>query len=39
MLNIIELKKLHIDLMKRIEEQKKQIIEIKSFEVDEKIYL
>ncbi len=39
MLNIAELKKLYIDLMKRIEEQKKQIIEIKSFKVDEKIYL
>jgi len=39
MLNIAELKKLYIDLMKRIEEQKKQIIEIKLFEVDEKIYL
>jgi len=39
MLNIAELKKLHIELMKRIEEQKKQTTEIKSFEIDEKIYL
>jgi len=39
MLNIVELKKLHTDLIKRIEEQKRQTIEIKSFEIDEKIYL
>ncbi len=39
MLNIAELKKLHTDLIKRIEEQKRQTIEIKSFEIDEKIYL
>ncbi len=39
MLNIVKLKKLHTDLIKRIEEQKKWIIEIKSYEVDEKIYL
>ncbi len=39
MLNIVKLKKLHTDLIKRIEEQKKWIIEIKLYEVDEKIYL
>ncbi len=39
MLNITELKKLHIDFMKRIEEQKKWTTEIKSYEVDEKVYL
>jgi len=39
MLNIAELKKLHTDLMKRIKGQKEQTIEIKSFEIDEKIYL
>jgi len=39
MLNIVELKKLHTDLMKRIEGQKGQTTEIKSFEVDEKVYL
>jgi len=38
-LNIVKLKKLHADLMKRIEEQKKQTTEIKSYEIDEKIYL
>jgi len=39
MLNIAELKKLHTDLLKRIEEQKRQITEIKSFKIDKKIYL
>jgi len=39
MLNIAELKKLHIDLIKRIEEQKRQTIKIKLFKIDEKIYL
>jgi len=39
MLNIVKLKKLYIDLIKRIEEQKRQTIEAKSFEIDEKIYL
>jgi len=39
MLNITELKKLHTDLIKRIEEQKKWTTEIKSFEIDKKIYL
>ncbi len=39
MLNIVELKKLYTDFIKRIEEQKKQITEIKSYKIDEKIYL
>ena len=39
MLNIAELKKLHIDLIKRIEEQKGWTTEIKSFEIDKKVYL
>ncbi len=39
MLNIAELKKLYTDFIKRIEEQKKQITEIKSYKIDEKIYL
>jgi len=39
MLNIMKLKKLHINLMKRIEEQKKQTTEIKSYKIDERIYL
>ncbi len=39
MLNIVELKKLYTDLIKRIEEQKKQTTEIKSYEIDEKVYL
>jgi len=39
MLNIVKLKKLYTDLTKRIEEQKKQIIEIKLYEIDEKVYL
>ncbi len=39
MLNIVELKKLYTDLMKRIEEQKKWTTEIKSFKVDKKVYL
>ncbi len=38
-LNIAEFKKLHTDLIKRIEGQKRQTIEIKSYEVDERIYL
>jgi len=38
-LNIAEFKKLHTDLTKRIEGQKRQTIEIKSYEVDERIYL
>ncbi len=39
MLNIVKLKKLHTDLIKRIEGQKEQTIEIKSYEIDERIYL
>jgi len=39
MLNIVKLKKLHINLTKRIEGQKEQTIEIKSYEVDERVYL
>jgi len=39
MLNIVELKKLYTDLIKRIEGQKKQTTEIKSYEIDEKVYL
>ncbi len=38
-LNIVKLKKLHTDLMKRIEKQKKWTIEIKSYEIDERVYL
>jgi len=39
MLNIVKLKKLYTDLMKRIEEQKRQTTEIKSYKIDERIYL
>ncbi len=39
MLNIMKLKKLYTDLMKRIEGQKKWITEIKLYEIDEKVYL
>ncbi len=39
MLNIVKLKKLYTDLMKRIEEQKRWITEIKLYEIDERIYL
>jgi len=38
-LNIAELKKLHVNLTKRIKKQKKQTTEIKLYEVDEKVYL
>jgi len=38
-LNIAELKKLHVNLMKRIEGQKRQTTEIKSFEIDKRVYL
>jgi len=38
-LNIVEFKKLHTDLIKRVEEQKKRTIEIRSFKIDEKVYL
>ncbi len=39
MLNIVKLKKLYTDLIKRIEEQKRQTIKIKLYEIDEKVYL
>ena len=39
MLNIVKLKKLYTDLMKRIEEQKRQTTEIKLYKIDERIYL
>jgi len=39
MLNIVKLKKLYINLIKRIEEQKRWTIEIKLYEIDERIYL
>jgi len=39
MLNIVKLKKLYTDLTKRIEEQKRQTIKIKSYKIDERIYL
>ncbi len=38
-LNIVKLKELYTDFMKRIKEQKRQIIEIKLFKIDEKVYL
>jgi len=38
-LNIAEIKKLHRDLTKRLEEQKGKDTEFKSFQVEEKIYL
>ncbi len=38
-LNIAELKKLYINLIKRIKEQKKKIIEIKLFKIDKRVYL
>jgi len=37
-LNIVEIKKLHQDLMKRLEEQKKKDTEFELFQVKEKIY-
>jgi len=39
MLNIVKLKKLYTDLTKRIEGQKRQTTEIKSYEIDERVYL
>jgi len=39
MLDIAELKKLHTDLMKRIEGQKGRTTEVKPFEVGERVYL
>jgi len=38
-LNIAEIKKLHRDLMSRIQQQTEQTTEVKSFEVEEKVYL
>ena len=38
-LNITEIKKLHKDLMNRIQQQTKQVIEVKSFVIEEKVYL
>jgi len=38
-LNIAEIKKLHKDLTNRIQQQKKQMTEIKPFVVEEKVYL
>jgi len=38
-LNIAKIKKLHRDLMNRIQQQTEQMTEIKSFEVEEKVYL
>jgi len=35
----VKLKKLHTDLIKRIEEQKRWTIEIKLYEIDERVYL
>jgi len=39
MLDITEIKKLHKDLMNRIQQQKRQTTEIKSFVVEERVYL
>jgi len=39
MLNIAKLKKLHTDLIKRIEEQKRQTTEVKLFKIGERVYL
>jgi len=39
MLNIVKLKKLHTDFIKRIEGQKRQTIKIKLYEIDERVYL
>ncbi len=39
MLNIVKLKKLYINLTKRIKGQKRWTTEIKSYKIDEKIYL
>ena len=38
-LNITEIKKLHKDLMNRIQQQSRQTTEIKPFEVEERVYL
>jgi len=39
MLNIAEIKKLHKDLMNRIQQQTEQTTEIKPFEIEERVYL
>jgi len=38
-LDITEIKKLHKDLMNRIQQQSEQTTEVKSFEVEERVYL
>jgi len=38
-LNIAEIKKLHRNLMNRIQQQSEQITEIKSFVIEERVYL
>ncbi len=38
-LNIAEIKKLHKDLTNRIQQQKRQMTEVKSFMIEEKVYL
>jgi len=38
-LNIAEIKKLHKDLMNRIQQQTEQMTEIKSFMIEERVYL
>jgi len=38
MLNIVEIKKLHQDLMKRLEKQKKKETEFESFKIEERTY-
>jgi len=38
-LNIAEIKKLHRDLTNRIQQQPEQTTEVKSFEVEERVYL
>jgi len=38
-LNIADIKKLHANLMKRIQQQTGQKTSVKSFEVEERIYL
>jgi len=38
-LDIAEIKKLHKDLMNRIQQQSRQTTEVKPFEVEERVYL
>ena len=38
-LNIVKIKKLHRDLMNRIQQQSRQTTEIKSFVIEERVYL